>query len=220
MREFPKVWLLLLGFCAAGGVVLALCVTASLRLPEYVDRELNAGERAEVIGRNSPLIDYIWLSPSADFPRQEAVTKLTIHHMAGDLSLEQVGEVFSQRDRRSSANYGIDSQGQVGLYVEESNRAWTSSSSENDSQAVTIEVANDEIGGDWHVSDQAYETLLELCTDICRRNHIEELRFTGDETGNLTLHSMFSSETECPGPYLKSRMGELAAEVNWRLMES
>lgn len=108
-------------------------------------------------------------------------------------------------------------QGRVGLYVEEANQSWASSSPENDSQAVTIEVANDEVGGDWHVSDSAYERLLDLCEDICRRNGIRELRYTGDETGNLTLHSMFYSETECPGPYLKSRMDEIASEVNRRL---
>ena len=67
------------------------------------------------------------------------------------------------------------------------------------------------------MSDAAYETLLDLCEDVCRRNGIEALHYTGDETGNLTLHSMFSSDTECPGPYLTGRMEEIAAEVNSRL---
>jgi hypothetical protein len=137
--------------------------------------------------------------------------------MAGDLSLETVGENFSQRDRRASSNYAIDSSGRVALYVEEGNRAWTSSSRENDHQAVTIEVANDETGGSWHVSDQAFETLITLCTDICRRNGITRLDFTGNPEGNLTLHKMFSDQTECPGPYLESRMEEIAALVNERL---
>ena len=101
--------------------------------------------------------------------------------------------------------------------MEEGNRAWTSSSRENDHQAVTIEVANDETGGSWHVSDQAFETLITLCTDICRRNGITRLDFTGNPEGNLTLHKMFSGQTECPGPYLESRMEEIAALVNERL---
>ncbi|MCI9636005.1 MAG: N-acetylmuramoyl-L-alanine amidase [Hungatella sp.] len=167
--------------------------------------------------RNSPLTQYVCLSPNADFPRGDVIRKVTIHHMAGNLPLEELGTSFAQRDRRASSNYAIDSQGRVGLYVEEANQAWTSRSPENDSQAVTIEVANDEIGGEWHVSDTAYERLIELCVDICQRNGIEELRYTGDETGNLTLHSMFYSETECPGPYLKGRMDEIADEVNRRL---
>lgn len=56
-----------------------------------------------------------------------------------------------------------------------------------------------------------------MCTDICRRNGITRLDFTGNPEGNLTLHKMFSGQTECPGPYLESRMEEIAALVNERL---
>lgn len=212
---YRSIWLLLLGFCVAAGTVFGLSLSS--RLPDNVARELTAEEAAEVIGRNSPLTEYVYLSPNADFPRGEEISRLTVHHMAEDLSLEELGAVFVQRDRQTSANYGIDSEGRVALYVEEGNRAWSSGSRDNDDRAVTIEVANDEIGGDWHVSDRAYEALVDLCTDICRRSGIQELCFTGDESGNLTLHRMFSSKTECPGPYLESRMEELAAEVNRRL---
>lgn len=215
--EFRCIWLLLAGFVAAAGAVLILCLTFRSQIPDIVGRELTEMEKGEVMGRNSPLTEYVYLSPNADFPRGDVIRKVTIHHMAGNLPLEELGTSFAQRDRRASSNYAIDSQGRVGLYVEEANQAWTSRSPENDSQAVTIEVANDEIGGEWHVSDMAYERLIELCVDICQRNGIEELRYTGDETGNLTLHSMFYSETECPGPYLKGRMDEIADEVNRRL---
>lgn len=214
---FLRVWLLLAGFCAAAATVLILCYTYSASLPDNINRNLSAAEEQEIIERNSSMIKYIYLSPNADFPRSEPIRKLTIHHMGENLTLEEAGSIFSQKDRRSSANYGIDSNGDVGLYVEESNRPWSSSSRENDQQAITIEVANDEIGGDWHVSDEAYETLIELCVDICRRNGIKELSFTGDANGNLTLHNMFKSNTECPGPYLKSRMNEIAQTVNRRL---
>lgn len=214
---FRGVWLLLAGFCAAAGLVLALCLTTRARMPDTVGRTLTARETEEIIACNSPMTDYVYLSPNAAFPREDGIRKLTIHHMAGDLSLEQLGEIFAQRDRRASANYAIDSAGRVGLYVEERDRAWTSSDPANDAQAVTIEVANDETGGDWHVSDAAYNALIDLCADICRRCGIGELRYTGDETGNLTLHSMFYSGTECPGPYLTGRMGEIASAVNERL---
>ena len=217
MKEFCGVWLLLAGFCAAAAAVLTLCLTARAQMPDTVGRTLTEEERAGIVERNSPLTGYVYLSPNADFPREDTIQKVTIHHMAGDLTLEDLGASVAQRDRRASANYAIDGAGRVGLYVEECNRAWTSSNPANDSLAVTIEVANDEIGGEWHVSDAAYETLLDLCEDVCRRNGIEALHYTGDETGNLTLHSMFSSDTECPGPYLTGRMEEIAAEVNSRL---
>lgn len=215
--SFQAVWGLLAAFGVLAIGILALCLRSSSQIPDTVGRVLTAGEEAEVTGRNSPLTDYVFLSPNADFPRAGQIQKITVHHMAGDLALEALGEEFSDRDRRASANYGIDSSGRIGLFVEERDRAWTSSSKENDDQAVTIEVANDEIGGEWHVSDASYEALLTLCVDICERNGIEELVFTGDREGNLTLHKMFSDKTECPGPYLESRMEDIAQEVNRRL---
>lgn len=217
IRTYWRIWLLLLAFCAAGAVVLLSWRSTVRGLPDTVGRELGSRELEEVISRNSPLTGYVYLSPNADFPREQPIQKITIHHMADDIALNRLGEVFAEPDRQASANYAIDGEGQVALYVEEANRAWTSSDKANDDQAVTIEVANDEIGGSWHVSDAAFETLVELCADICRRNGIRELRYTGDAEGNLTTHRMFNEGTECPGPYLEGRMEELAGAVNRRL---
>lgn len=217
-NDFLRIRFLLFGFCASALFVLILYIHYSSTLPDTVGRALTEQERTEIKGRNSPLIDYIFLSPNANFPRENDVQKITIHHMGGNLSLEALGESFSQQDRRASSNYAIDSNGRIALYVEEANRAWTSSSRENDHQAVTIEVANDETGGDWHVSDEAYKALIALCVDICQRNGIEELNFTGDANGNLTIHKMFSDQTECPGAYLEGKMGEIARAVNEGLL--
>ena len=216
--RFPDIWLLLLGFLGMTGAVLCMSFTAAQSLPDNLGRPLTGRSLEEAVARNSPLVEYAFLTPSADFPRQEEIRKITIHHMAGDLDLEALGESFAKRDRRASANYAIDSAGRVALYVEERNRPWTSSNKENDAQAVTIEVANDEIGGEWHVSGAAYARLLELCTDICRRNGISQLTYTGDPEGNLTTHKMFY-ETDCPGPYLEGKLPEIAAEVNRRLAQ-
>lgn len=215
-NNFFGIWLLLTGFCAAAALVLALCHISAARLPDHVGRPLTPEEEKTLISRNSPLTDYVYLSPNADFPREEAIDKITIHHMAGSLSLQELGSRFSNRDRRVSANYAIDEAGRIAMYVEEANRAWTSGSRENDNRAVTIEVANDEPGGEWHVNDASFEALIELCTDICRRNGITALNYTGNADGNLTIHKMFT-DTECPGPYLESRMEEIADAVNRRL---
>lgn len=218
-REYWTIWLLLACFCVMGAVVLLRWRSAVRDLPGGVGRPLTQEEQAEVIARNSPLAAYAYLSPNADFPREQPIRKITIHHMAGDIALERLGEVFGEQDRQASANYAVDGQGRVALYVEEKDRAWTSSSPDNDHQAVTIEVANDETGGDWHVSDTAYTALIDLCVDICRRNGIRELTWTGDDTGTLTIHKMFNANTQCPGPYLESRMADIAEEVTRRLME-
>ena len=208
--SFLSVWILLAGLGATAAAVLWACLDSRAALPDLVGRTLTERETEEVIARNSPLIDYVYLSPNADFPRADGIKKITIHHMAEELTLERLGTVFGNRDRQASSNYAVDTDGRVALYVEERDRAWTSSSRENDHQAVTIEVANDEIGGDWHVSDAAYEALIELCVDICRRNGIQKLVYTGDAEGNLTIHQFFNENTECPGPYLKGKMPEIA----------
>lgn len=165
---------------------------------------------------NSSLVNYTKISPNSTNPRNKKISKITIHHMAGNLTVEQCGNGFSSKNRQASANYGIGSDGRVGLYVEEKNRSWASSSRANDNMAVTIEVANDQIGGNWHVSDKALSKLIDLCTDICKRNGIKKLNFTGDKTGNLTMHKYFAA-TACPGPYLESRFPYIANEVNKRL---
>ena len=164
---------------------------------------------------NSKLVDYTRLSPNYSI-RTSEIKKITIHHMAGNLSVETCGKVFSTKERKASSNYGVGSDGRIGLYVEEKNRAWTSSNRANDNQAVTIEVANDEIGGNWHVSDKALAATIDLCVDICKRNGIKKLNFTGDRNGNLTMHRYFSN-TCCPGPYLESKFEYIANEVNKRL---
>ena len=165
---------------------------------------------------NSSLVSFTKISPNSTNPRNKKISKITIHHMAGNLTVEQCGNGFANKSRQASANYGIGSDGRVGLYVDEANRSWASSSRANDNVAVTIEVANDQIGGHWHVSDKALAKLIDLCTDICKRNGINKLNFTGDANGNLTMHKYFAA-TACPGPYLESKFPYIASEVNKRL---
>lgn len=164
---------------------------------------------------NSSLVNYTKLVKNYSKMTGKVNRKITIHHMAGNLSVETCANVFNG-DREASANYGIGSDGRIGLYVEESNRAWTSSNKDNDSQAVTIEVANNTLAPNWTVSDKAMTSLINLCVDICQRNGIKALNYTGDKNGNLTLHKMFAS-TICPGPYLESKIPYIVSKVNARL---
>jgi len=139
------------------------------------------------------------------------VTRITIHHMAGNLSVQQCANVL--QNRGVSANYGVNGS-EVGLYCAENIRTWASASPDNDNRAVTIEVANDEYGGEWHVSDESLETTIKLCADICKRQGISELYYDGTLGGsNLTRHDMFCSTT-CPGPYLGSKFPYIVSEVN------
>lgn len=165
---------------------------------------------------NSKLVNYTKLSPNCTKLRNHKIDKITIHHMAGNLTVETCGNVFASTSRRASSNYGIGSDGRVGMYVEECNRSWCSSNGENDHRAITIEVANDQIGGNWHVSDTALAKLIDLCVDVCQRNGIAKLNYTGDKSGNLTMHKWFTA-TACPGPYLESKFSYIAQQVNAKL---
>ena len=133
--------------------------------------------------------------------------------MAGDLTVYQCGEVFQNRE--ASANYGIDGEGRVGLYVDEKYASWANANAASNRRSITIELANDQIGGDWHVYDKALDKCIDLCVDICKRNGIT-LIYTGDTSGTLTRHNMFYP-TACPGPYLQSKFPYIADEVNRRL---
>jgi hypothetical protein len=107
------------------------------------------------------------------------------------------------------------------MYVEEKDRSWCSRSGSNDHRAITIEVANCTGAPDWRVSDKAYATLIELVTDICKRNGISKLVWSNNKSDrvnhkngcNMTIHSDFAS-TSCPGPYLKGKMSQIASDVN------
>lgn len=167
----------------------------------------------------SSLVSYTRISPHKYSPRDHAIDTITIHCMAGNLSLQTCGQIF--QTRQASSNYGIDSAGQIALYVDESDGSWCSSSRSNDMRAVTIEVAND--GGaetGWHVSDAALQSLIRLCADICRRNGIDRLRWEGNPAligqtnrQNMTVHRWFSNKA-CPGDYLFRRHPYIADSVN------
>lgn len=164
---------------------------------------------------HSNLVDMIVPADGGNYTvgRNTSIRDITIHHMAGVLSAAQCGGIFARAGRGGSAHYGIGNGGEVGCYVEEENTAWTNSNWPSNCRSVTIEVSNSATGGDWPVSDAAFDKLVKLVADIAKRNGLGRLK-AGD---NLTWHSMFSATT-CPGDYLRSRMdkiAELANDINY-----
>lgn len=165
---------------------------------------------------NSNLVDLVSYSPNYSGRRTHPITKIAIHHTAGVLTAAGIGSVFKSTSRKASCNYGIGNDNKVVLVVDECNRAWTTSSSWCDNRAVTIEVSNCQYGGNWIVSDRVLNTLIDLVTDICRRNKIKNCTYTGDKDGVLQMHKWYA-QTSCPGPYLGSKFTYIANEVNKRL---
>lgn len=147
--------------------------------------------------------------------------------MAGNLSVESCGALFASSSREASSQYGIGTDGRIALYVDEANRSWCTSSGANDHRAVTIEVANTQAADPWPVSEKAYQSLLNLVTDICKRNGKTKVVWISDkakalayEPANgemlLTVHRWFAAKA-CPGNYLFNLHSKIVAEVNKRL---
>jgi hypothetical protein len=170
---------------------------------------------------NSPLVDVTILSPNCDKKRNRPIDTITLHSMEGNLTVESCGEWLARPTTQASSNYGIGSDGRVGLYVNEADRSWCSSNPSNDHRAVTIEVANNGGAPNWPISEKALQSLIKLCADICKRNNIKALLWRNDKNligqidkQNMTLHRWFHATKGCPGQYLIDLHPHIVTEVN------
>lgn len=137
------------------------------------------------------------------------IKKITVHHCAGIMSIEQIGTFFKNGSRQVSAHYGIGNDGRIGQYVDEKNTAWTDGNWESNCTSVTIETSNSKTGGDWKVGRKALKSLIKLVADIAYRNNLGTLV----KGKNVTWHRMYAPTT-CPGNYLLSRMNYIVKEAN------
>lgn len=194
----------------------------------YYDK-YTAIENGGTIMGNSPLVSYTKLSPNHSGQRTHAIDRITPHCVVGQCSVETLGNVFAPASRQASCNYGIGVDGRVGMYCEEKNRSWCSSSNANDQRAVTIECASD-TAAPYAFKDVVYQKLIELCVDICQRNGKKKLLWLGDKDKTLnyspksdemvlTVHRWFANKS-CPGDWMYARMGDLASKVTAKLVGS
>ena len=175
---------------------------------------------------NSSLVAYTLLSPNHSGLRTEQIDRISPHCVVGQCTAEGLGDWFHKSSTQASSNYGIDKNGRIGLYVEEKNRSWCTSSNANDQRAVTIECASDR-AEPYAMQQVVYERLVDLCEDICRRNGKKKLLWFGDKNKSLnyqtkademliTVHRWFANKS-CPGDWLYARLGDLASKVTSRL---
>jgi hypothetical protein len=175
---------------------------------------------------NSKLISYTKLSPNHSGKRTHSIDHITPHCVVGQQTVETILSGFASTSRQASCNYCIGKDGKVGLCVNEDNRSWCSSSNENDQRAVTIECASDTMHP-YTMNNAVYNSLIELCVDICKRNGKTKLLWLGDKTKTLnyspksnemvlTVHRWFAAKA-CPGDWLYNRLGDLAEKVTEQL---
>ena len=171
---------------------------------------------------NSSMVAYTKLSPNHSGQRTHSIDRITPHCVVGQCTAEGLGDWFYKSSTQASSNYGIDRDGRVGMYVEEKNRSWCSSSSANDQRAITIECASDTTEP-YAFRDIVYQTLIKLCVDICKRNGKTKLLWFGDKDKTLnyepksgemilTVHRWFANKS-CPGNWMYAKMGDLAEKV-------
>ena len=177
---------------------------------------------------NSPLTNVTIWSPNHSGRRNHSIDRISPHCVVGQCTAESLGNWFSQTTAYASSNYGIDKNGRVGLYVDEDNRSWCTSSSSNDNRAVTIECASDTYDP-YRMNDAVYEKLILLCADICRRNGKKKLIWISNKDQALsynvksdemliTIHRWFDTKS-CPGDWLVARLGDVASRVTAILQE-
>lgn len=171
---------------------------------------------------NSKLVNYTKISPNRSVNRNHIIDTVSIHCVVGQCSVETLGSIFASTSKEASSNYGIGYDGRIGMYVEEKDRSWCTSSASNDNRAITIEVASDTFEP-YKVTDAAYKSLIKLLVDICKRNGIKELKWKADKSligqvdkQNMTVHRWFANKS-CPGDYLYNLHGQIAKEVNAQL---
>lgn len=172
---------------------------------------------------NSSLVNYTKISPNKTSPRNHTIDTVTIHCVVGQCSVETLGSIFAPTSKQASSNYGIGTDGRIGMYVEEKDRSWCSSNAANDNRAITIEVASDTTEP-YAVNAKAYAALIDLLVDICQRNGISKLVWSTNKTDrvnhkngcNMTVHRDYANKS-CPGTYLYERHAQIASEVNKRL---
>ena len=175
---------------------------------------------------NSKMVVCTKLSPNHSGQRTHSIDRISPHCVVGQVTAEGLGGLFAKASYKASSNYGIDKDGRVGLYVEEKNRSWCTSSNANDQRAVTIECASDTYSP-YRMNDAVYQTLIKLCADICRRNGKKKLIWFGDKNKTLnyspksdemviTVHRWYANKS-CPGDWLYSRLGDLAKKVTAEL---
>lgn len=178
---------------------------------------------------DSKLVSYVKASPNHSGKRTHKIDTITIHCVAANATIESLGNLFANPSRKASSQYGIGTDGRIGQYVPEAYRSWCTSSNANDQRAITIEVSNNGGEPNWPVSQAAYNSLVNLCEDICRRNGKTKMVWISDKNKALaynpvpnefrmTVHRWFANKS-CCGPYLLERQGQIAAEVNRRLQE-
>ena len=174
---------------------------------------------------NSGLVSYTLKSPNYSNGRV-TIDRVVPHCVVGQCTVQRIGQIFANPARQASSNYGIGYDGSIGLYVDEKNRSWCTSSAYCDNRAVTYEIASDAFDP-YAITDAALQACIDLTVDICKRYGKTKCIWISDKAKNLayvpkademliTAHRFWAAKA-CPGDYIFKREDYIASEVTKRL---
>ena len=136
-------------------------------------------------------------------PRSERVQGMIMHHAAGtnfDVVKNMMGAPYTQH--QLSANYLIDSNGDIWGCVPEEYRAFTSADPYWDGRSITFECINEHGSPAWTISRASQEAIAQLLADVAKRYKFTPSRGrAGTVFGHRELWSLFGASypTACPG---------------------
>ena len=135
------------------------------------------------------------------------IDKVVIHHNAGVLSIDQIWQVW--QDRQASAHYQITTTGEIGQLVWDGNTAWHAANQHINQTSIGLEFSNSAgANADWPIANKTIEEGAHLVAAICKYYKLGR-----PQAGkNVRFHREFTG-TSCPyhlapgGKYHATLMG-------------
>jgi hypothetical protein len=145
------------------------------------------------------------------------INGVVIHHVAGTNGLAYVANTNA---RNSHPTYHIANSGAVTGIVHPDRRPY-STAGEPDPNAVTFEIDNSSLGGDWPVSDLALNSLIDVIVYHASQSPRAGKGFALNDKARvqseffIAWHSQYKA-TACPGAFLMSKLDYIVSECNKR----
>jgi hypothetical protein len=149
----------------------------------------------------------------------QPINGVVIHHVAGTNGLRYVANANS---RNSHPTYHISNSGAVTGIVNPSRRPF-STGGVPDPNAVTFEIDNSSVGGDWPVSPAAIEALIDVIVYHASQSPRAGKGFAKNQKAVkqpeffIAWHSQYKA-TACPGPFIMSQLDYIVSECNKRAL--
>jgi hypothetical protein len=140
-----------------------------------------------------------------------------IHHVAGTNGL---GYVANENTRNSHPTYHIANNGAVTGIVNPDRRPYSTGGSP-DPNAVTFEIDNSSTGGDWPISTDALNSLIDVIVYHGSQSPRAGKGFAKNQPSVkqaeffIAWHSQYKA-TACPGPFVVSQLDYIVSECNKR----